>query len=51
MAKQLGKGVLDGNRASSRPSGQVNQEAIQSIKEVEHDRRSHQSKSLIEIPQ
>jgi protein-tyrosine-phosphatase len=47
----FGKGGWDGHSAGSMASGQMHQKAIQSMKEVEADRRSHQSKSLTEIPQ
>ncbi len=44
------EGVIEGYSAGSRPSGKVNQKAIEFMREVDYDLNSHSSKSLSEVP-
>ncbi|HEY5593544.1 MAG TPA: arsenate reductase ArsC [Nitrospiria bacterium] len=45
------KGELEIYSAGSRPSGRVNQKAIESMREIGYDLAEHASKSLAEIPE
>jgi protein-tyrosine-phosphatase len=45
-----GEGVVEGYSAGSRPSGKVNQKAIQFMRELGYDISKHSSKSLSEVP-
>lgn len=45
-----GSGVMEAYSAGSRPSGQVNPRAIESMREVGYDLGRHRSKSLAEVP-
>lgn len=51
FAKFYGKDVFDVYSAGSKASGKVNEKAIQSMKAVDCNLKSHKSKSLDEIPQ
>jgi protein-tyrosine-phosphatase len=50
FARIHGNGKLEIYSAGSRPSGQVNPKAIESMREVGYDLAKHDSKSLAEIP-
>lgn len=50
FAKLYGKGNQDIYSAGSRPSGKVNEKAIESMREVGYDLSAHRSKSLDDIP-
>jgi len=50
FARIQGKGELEIYSAGSRPSGKVNQKAIESMREIGYDLAKHASKSLAEIP-
>ena len=45
-----GKGQVEVYSAGSRPSGQVNPKAVESMQEIGYDLTKHESKSLEEIP-
>jgi arsenate reductase (thioredoxin) len=45
-----GGGAIEAYSAGSRPSGQVNPQAIAAMRELDYDLSRHQSKSLAEIP-
>lgn len=45
-----GKGVIVAHSSGSRPSGKVNERAIEFMKEIAYDLTTHTSKSLDEIP-
>ena len=45
-----GKGIIEAHSSGSRPSGKVNERAIEFMKEVGYDLTTHTSKSLDEIP-
>ena len=50
FGRMLGQGVMEPYSAGSRPSGIVNPKAIESMREIGYDLRTHQSKSLADIP-
>jgi len=50
FAHMHGRGFIEPYSAGSRPSGQVNPKAVQSMSEVGYDLSAHHSKSLSEIP-
>lgn len=50
FAKIHGKGTVEAYSSGSRPSGKVNPEAIEAMKELGYDLTTHSSKSLEEIP-
>lgn len=50
FSKIHGKDVIESYSAGSRASGKVNDKAIKSMQKVGYDLRTHQSKSLNEIP-
>ena len=50
FARIHGNGNLQVYSAGSRPSGRVNERAIESMREVGYDLSGHQSKSLSELP-
>jgi protein-tyrosine-phosphatase len=50
FAKMFGQGVIAPYSSGSRPSGQVNEKAIVSMKDAGYDLSSHRSKSLDEVP-
>lgn len=45
-----GKGIIEAHSSGSRPSGKVNERAIEFMKEIGYDLAAHDSKSLDEIP-
>ena len=45
-----GKGIIEAHSSGSRPSGKVNERAIEFMKEIAYDLTTHTSKSLDEIP-
>ncbi len=45
-----GKGIIEAHSSGSRPSGKVNERAIEFMKEVAYDLNTHTSKPLDEIP-
>ncbi|MEC4676035.1 MAG: arsenate reductase ArsC [Nitrospirota bacterium] len=45
-----GQGVIDAYSAGSRPSGKVNEKAVNSMKETGYDLDKHESKSLDDLP-
>ena len=45
-----GKGIVEAHSSGSRPSGKVNERAIEFMKEINYDLTTHTSKSLDEIP-
>jgi protein-tyrosine-phosphatase len=49
FARIHGQGRVEAYSAGSRPSGQVNQKAIEAMKEVGYDLAVHRSKSLAEL--
>ena len=51
FARLLAEDVIEAHSAGSRPSGEVNLKAIQSMRELGYDLSQHRSKSLSEIPQ
>jgi arsenate reductase (thioredoxin) len=51
FARIHGGGDVKAFSAGSRPSGQVNARAIESMKEIGYDLTTHNSKSLTEIPE
>ena len=51
FARIHGNGKLEIYSAGSRPSGRVNQKAIESMREIGYDLAEHASKSLAEIPE
>ena len=51
FAKIHGKGIVEAYSAGSKPSGKVNQKAIEAMKEIGYDLTTHESKSLDDIPQ
>lgn len=50
FARIYGNGIIEPYSAGSRPAGQVNPKAIESMKELSYDLSQHTSKSLTEIP-
>ncbi len=50
FARMYGAGQVEAYSAGSRPSGQVNPNAITSMKELGYDLSRHSSKKLSEIP-
>ena len=50
FARIHGKGQVEVYSAGSRPSGQVNPKAVESMREIGYDLTEHESKSLEEIP-
>lgn len=50
FARIYGKGQVEVYSAGSRPSGQVNPKAVESMREIGYDLTKHESKSLEEIP-
>jgi len=50
FARMHGAGAIEPYSAGSKPSGQVNPKAIESMNEVGYDLSRHVSKSLSEIP-
>ena len=50
FARMHGAGAIEPHSAGSKPSGQVNPKAIESMREVGYDLSRHVSKSLSEIP-
>ena len=50
FARIHGKGQVEVYSAGSRPSGQVNPKAVESMREIGYDLTKHESKSLEEIP-
>ncbi len=50
FARMHGGKDVEAYSAGSRPSGQVNPRAIESMREVGYDLTTHQSKSLADIP-
>lgn len=50
FARIHGKGRIEAHSAGSRPSGQVNPQAIEAMKEKGYDLAKHRSKSLDELP-
>lgn len=51
FARIHGKGIVEAYSAGSKPSGKVNQKAIEAMKEIGYDLTTHESKSLDDIPQ
>jgi arsenate reductase len=51
FARLLAEDVIEAYSAGSRPSGEVNPTAIQSMRELGYNLTEHRSKSLHEIPQ
>ena len=45
-----GKGRIEAHSAGSRPSGEVNPRAIESMQEIGYDLSTHHSKSINEVP-
>ncbi len=50
FARIQGGNKIEAYSAGSRPSGRVNPRAIESMREVDYDLTTHQSKSLSDIP-
>lgn len=50
FARMHGGGLIEAYSAGSRPSGEVNPKAIQSMSDAGYDLSAHDSKSLSEIP-
>ena len=50
FARMQGAGVIEPYSAGSKPSGQVNPQAIESMREKGYDLSRHASKSLSDIP-
>jgi protein-tyrosine-phosphatase len=50
FARIHGKGTISAYSAGSKPSGQVNPKAVESMRELGYDLSQHRSKSLSEIP-
>src|SRR5207249_9230097 len=50
FARMHGAGAIEPYSAGSKPSGQVNPKAIESMREVGYDLSRHSSKSLSDIP-
>jgi protein-tyrosine-phosphatase len=50
FARIHGKGRIEAHSAGSRPSGEVNPQAIESMKEIGYDLSTHRSKSVDDIP-
>ena len=50
FARIHGKGLIEAHSAGSRPSGQVNPKAVESMRELGYDLSQHRSKSLSEVP-
>lgn len=50
FARRHGAGAVEPYSAGSKPSGQVNPKAVESMRELGYDLRRHGSKSLAEIP-
>lgn len=50
FARMHGRGKVGTHSAGSRPSGEVNPKAVESMREVGYDLTRHASKSLGEIP-
>ena len=51
FAKIHGSNLVEAYSAGSKPSGEVNPKAIESMKELGYDLTTHHSKSLQDIPQ
>jgi len=51
FARFLVADVIEAHSAGSRPSGEVNPKAVQSMRELGYDLTSHRSKSMSEVPQ
>ena len=50
FARLYGRGKVEAYSAGSRPSRQINQKAIEAMREIGYDLSEHTSKSLTEIP-
>ena len=50
FARRHGHGKIEAFSAGSRPSGQVNPKAVETMREIGYDLTRHRSKSLAEIP-
>ena len=50
FARIHGAGKVEAYSAGSKPSGQVNQKAIEAMREIGYDLSKHRSKSLDDIP-
>src|SRR5438309_5786812 len=50
FARMHGAGAIEPHSAGSKPSGQVNPKAIESMRELGYDLSRHASKSLSDIP-
>ena len=50
FARMHGAGAIEPHSAGSKPSGQVNPKAIESMRELGYDLSRHDSKSLSDIP-
>ncbi len=50
FARMHGAGTVEPYSAGSKPSGQVNPKAVESMRELDYDLGQHASKSLSEIP-
>jgi protein-tyrosine-phosphatase len=50
FARIHGAGKVEAYSAGSKPSGQVNQKAIEAMREIGYDLSKHRSKSLNDIP-
>ena len=50
FARMHGAGAVEPYSAGSKPSGQVNPKALESMRELGYDLGKHHSKSLAEIP-
>jgi arsenate reductase (thioredoxin) len=51
FARLHGRDEVEAYSAGSQPSGEINPRAIESMREIDYDLSSHQSKSLEDIPQ
>jgi protein-tyrosine-phosphatase len=51
FAHLYGKDKIEPFSAGSKPSGEINSKAIESMREIGYDLTKHSSKSLTEIPQ
>jgi protein-tyrosine-phosphatase len=50
FARIHGGSTVEAYSAGSRPSGQINPKAIQTMRELGYDLAAHESKSLLDIP-
>ena len=50
FARMHGAGIVEPSSAGSKPSGQVNLKAVESMRELGYDLSKHGSKSLADIP-